>query len=121
MVAPKGVSKSVSVRGTMLRQLTTEDRLVQMEADVAWLCESIRQGSQGAHGLEHRLAHVEKQIRDLMTMVAHLTQMTADVSEHLPRSESAVANLSEELGDLRACMATLIGLVSKLADDRAAA
>lgn len=104
-----------------MRQLSADDRLVLMEAEVARLSESVRKGAQATGELERRTSHLEAQMRDLLAMVNHLAQMMTDLSLQLEASPKEQEALQREVQDLRDGLTTLVQIVSKIADQRFAA
>ncbi len=104
-----------------MRQLSAEERLVLMEAEVARLSESVRRGAQSTSDLERRTSHLEQQMRDLLAMVSHLAQMMTELSlqlEHTPAHQEA---LQHEIHGLREGLTSLVQIVGRLADQRFAA
>lgn len=104
-----------------MRQLSAEERLVLMEAEVARLSESVRKGSQSTSDLERRTTHLEQQMQDVIAMGNHLAQMMTDLSLKLEASPQESGALQREVQDLREGLTTLVQIVSKLADQRFAA
>ena len=101
-----------------MRQLSAEERLVLMEAEVARLSESVRKGARSTSDLDRRTGHLEQQMQDIIAMGNHLAQMMTDLSLKLEASPQA---MQSEVQELREGLTTLVQIVGKLADQRFAA
>ena len=104
-----------------MRQLSAEERLILIEAEVARLSESVRKGAQSTGDLERRTNQLEQKIEDVIAMGTHLAQMMTDVSLKLETSPTEGNALQRDIQELREGLTTLVQIVAKLADHRLAA
>jgi len=104
-----------------VRQLSAEERLILIEAEVARLSESVRKGAQSTSDLERRTSQLEQKMQDVIAMGTHLAQMMTDLSLKLEASPAESNALQREVQELREGLTTLVQIVAKLADQRLAA
>jgi hypothetical protein len=89
-------------------------------------CVSQQQASSGPEGPSESKRYQAEvlcaALRDVVTMVHHLAEMLSETSARVARPvEPATPDLRNEVEELRACVRTLVHLVTDLADARAAA
>ena len=99
-----------------------EERLVRIEAEIAGLSEIARARTMASVDMRPRLDRLESQMRDVVKMVHHLAEMQAEAAAPVSAPvEPATAALRDEVEELRACVRTLVQVVTQIADARAAA
>ena len=105
-----------------MREHYLEDRLIRIEAEIAGLSEIARARTMASVDMRPRIDKLEDQMRDVVKMVHHLAEMLSETSARVARpAEPATAALRDEVEELRACVRTLVQLVTQIADSRAAA
>ena len=105
-----------------MREHYLEDRLIRMEAEIASLGEIARARTMASVDMRPRIDRLEDQMRDVVTMVHHLAEMLSETSARVARPVDPTSEgLRDEVEELRACVRTLVHLVTDLADARAAA
>ena len=105
-----------------MREHYLEDRLIRMEAEIAGLSEIARARTMASVDMRPRIDKLEDQMRDVVKMVHHLAEMLSETSTRVARPvEPATQGLRDEVEELRACVRTLVQLVTEIADTRAAA
>jgi len=105
-----------------MREHYLEDRLIRIEAEIAGLSEIARARTMASVDMRPRIDKLEDQMRDVVTMVHHLAEMLSETSARIARPvEPATAALRDEVEELRACVRTLVQVVTQIADARAAA
>ena len=104
-----------------MREQYLEERLVRIEAEIAGLSEIARARTMASVDMRPRIDRLEGQMRDVVKMVHHLAEMLSETSARVAQPDAASDGLREEVEDLRACVTTLVQLVTQLAAQRAAA
>ena len=105
-----------------MREHYLEDRLIRIEAEIAGLSEIARARTMASVDMRPRIDKLEDQMRDVVKMVHHLAEMLSETSTRVARPvEPATQGLRDEVEELRACVRTLVQLVTEIADTRAAA
>jgi archaellum component FlaC len=105
-----------------MREHYLEDRLIRIEAEIAGLSEIARARTMASVDMRPRIDKLEDQMRDVVKMVHHLAEMLSETSARAARPvEPATAALRDEVEELRACVRTLVHVVTQIADSRAAA